>query len=134
MKTAGGSLIDMIGLGQTEFAYGDLAWPEFKSTELTGTDDPTERSSGSNSTEIGRQCSQQFNRSQLDLNDRVMHLNPAKYNHRDNCLLFLTDRSMIHEFYDDAVRCVQLPTCRQVANHSSWQTFLIHKGIPMFEP
>jgi len=85
MKNAGGSWIDMIGLGRAAFASGYLVWPELKSTgltdslthSLTGTDDSTERSSGSNSIEIGRQCSQQFHRSRLDLNDRVMHLNPA---------------------------------------------------------
>jgi hypothetical protein len=55
MKTAGGSLMDKIGFDrQAAFALGDLVWQELKSTGHTGTDDPTERSSSSNSIEIGR--------------------------------------------------------------------------------
>jgi hypothetical protein len=69
----------MIGLGQAANTCGDLACQEYKSAGLTdcltGTDESTERSNGSNSIETGRQCSQQFHRPQLDLTDRVMHLN-----------------------------------------------------------
>jgi len=35
MKNAGGSWIDMIGLGRAAFASGYLVWPELKSTGLT---------------------------------------------------------------------------------------------------
>lgn len=36
MKNAGGSWIDMIGLGQAAFASGGLVWQELKSTGPTG--------------------------------------------------------------------------------------------------
>ena len=129
----------MIGLGQAAFASGGLVWPELNrpglTDWLTGTDDSTERSSGSNSIEIGRQCSQQFHRARLDLNDRVMHLNPANTTAvATACYSYwLTGRWC--EFCGDAVSSAQLPPIAAtfVPPHSSWQNIHIPKGTK-FEP
>jgi len=125
MKTAGGSWIDMTGLGQTAFTWGDLVWPELKSTGLTdwvnGTDDSTERSSGSNSIEIGRQCSQQFHRSRLALSDTVMHLNPANTNVAVTaCLFLLSDMSMMPVLWRRRRQRSATTNCRYVRSTSQF--------------
>jgi hypothetical protein len=98
MKTAGGSWIDMIGLGQPAFAWGDLVWPELKSTGLTDWLVQTIQRKGQVAV-IQLTVQSTVPQVSTGLKRQRHALESGQYNCRGNCVLLL----LTHRQVDDGV-------------------------------